>query len=226
MQKIYITSDNKNLKEELISFFSVNFEIYNEISEKTDIVIEGIIYDKDSKFKSLKDIEKKIRKDTVIVSNSVCIKLLEQAAHLQFPERLTGAGFYSTFSAMKGIELTKTSFTNTIAMKTTEEIIGKSEKEFFLVQDRPGMINMRIISLIINEAYSVLQEGTSNRADIDTAMKLGTNYPYGPIEWSEKLGIDVIYHIVQSMFEEFGEDRYRVTPLLRDKYLEEIVRKK
>jgi 3-hydroxybutyryl-CoA dehydrogenase len=81
---------------------------------------------------------------------------------------------------------------------------------------------MRIISLIINEAYLVLQEGTSDRKDIDTAMKLGTNYPYGPIEWSERIGIDLIYHILKSMFEEFGDDRYRITPLLKETYLESL----
>ena len=81
---------------------------------------------------------------------------------------------------------------------------------------------MRIISLIINEAYLVLQEGTSDRKDIDTAMKLGTNYPFGPIEWSERIGIELIYHILKAMFEEFGDDRYRITPLLKETYLESL----
>ena len=70
--------------------------------------------------------------------------------------------------------------------------------------------------VIINEAYLVMQEGTSNKEDIDTAMKLGTNYPFGPIEWSEKLGVELVYNILASMLNEFGEDRYRITPLLRE----------
>jgi len=82
------------------------------------------------------------------------------------------------------------------------------------------MVSMRIISMIINEAYLVLQEGTSNREDIDTAMKLGMNYPHGPIDWSEKIGLDLIYNILFTMNEEFGDDRYRITPLLKEKYLE------
>jgi 3-hydroxybutyryl-CoA dehydrogenase len=85
------------------------------------------------------------------------------------------------------------------------------------------MISLRIIAMIINEAYLVLQEGTSNRKDIDTAMKLGTNYPYGPIEWSEKLGIELVYNILKSMFDEYGDDRYRITPLLKEKYLEGLI---
>ena len=91
-----------------------------------------------------------------------------------------------------------------------------------MVIDRTGMVSMRIIAMIINEAYLVLQEGTSDREGIDTSMKLGTNYPYGPIEWSERIGIDLIYFIMKSLLEEFGEDRYRITPLLKEKYLESL----
>ncbi|MCB0729267.1 MAG: 3-hydroxyacyl-CoA dehydrogenase, partial [Ignavibacteriae bacterium] len=97
------------------------------------------------------------------------------------------------------------------------------EMEVSTVKDRPGMIAMRIITLIINEAYLVLQEGTSNREDIDTAMKLGTNYPHGPIEWSEMIGVDLVYNILLAMMNDFGDDRYRITPLLKEKYLESLM---
>jgi 3-hydroxybutyryl-CoA dehydrogenase len=55
-------------------------------------------------------------------------------------------------------------------------------------------------------------------------MKLGTNYPHGPIEWSEMIGLDVVYHVLESMYNNYGDDRYRITPLLREMYLESLVK--
>jgi 3-hydroxybutyryl-CoA dehydrogenase len=70
--------------------------------------------------------------------------------------------------------------------------------------------------MIINEAAQVYAEQTAGKEDIDTAMKLGTNYPNGPLEWADKLGIDLIYNILLSLYNEFHEDRYRPHPLLKE----------
>jgi 3-hydroxybutyryl-CoA dehydrogenase len=135
-----------------------------------------------------------------------------------------GIGLYPTFSEAEGIEISNTRFTSGDDFNNLRSTLTELGKEVHHVEDRPGMVNLRVVTLIINEAYQVLQEGTSNREDIDTAMKLGTNYPFGPIEWSERIGLDVVYHVLESMYNNFGDDRYRITPLLREMYLESLVR--
>ena len=69
--------------------------------------------------------------------------------------------------------------------------------------------------MIINEAYYTLQEGTASRADIDTAMKLGTNYPFGPFEWSKRIGIKTIVKLLDNIYADTHDERYKICPLLR-----------
>jgi 3-hydroxybutyryl-CoA dehydrogenase len=88
-----------------------------------------------------------------------------------------------------------------------------------IVEDRVGMVTPRIIAMIINEAYFTVQEGTATREDIDTGMKLGTNYPMGPFEWASKWGIVNIYELLEALYLDTKEERYKICPLLKKEYL-------
>src|SRR5690606_22342928 len=83
------------------------------------------------------------------------------------------------------------------------------------VQDRVAHVSMRILAMIINEAAFALQEGVADPADIDTAMKYGTNYPDGPLAWCDRIGAEVIVAILDGLQLEYGEERYRPAVLLR-----------
>lgn len=89
------------------------------------------------------------------------------------------------------------------------------------VGDRVGMISPRVILMIINEACYTLQEGTAEIAAIDQAMKLGTNYPKGPFEWADEIGIADVYETLEAIFEDTGDVRYKICPLLKKYYLQE-----
>ncbi len=93
------------------------------------------------------------------------------------------------------------------------------DTEYLLVADRAGMVTPRIICMIINEACYTLQEGTASIADIDLGMKLGTNYPLGPFEWANKMGVDHAYEILEAMYLDTSDERYKICPLLKTKYL-------
>ena len=88
-----------------------------------------------------------------------------------------------------------------------------------IVKDRVGMVTPRIVLMIINEACYTLQEGTANIEDIDSSMKLGTNYPFGPFEWCDKIGIDSVCETLEAIYQDTHDERYRVCPLLKSKYL-------
>ena len=92
--------------------------------------------------------------------------------------------------------------------------------DFQLVADRVGMVTPRVICMIINEAYYTLQEGTASKEDIDLGMKLGTAYPLGPFEWAEKIGIKHVYEVLEAVYDDTKDERYKICPLLkRDYYL-------
>lgn len=101
--------------------------------------------------------------------------------------------------------------------KKSEEVFALLGKKIEWVADRPGFVTPRIISMIVNEAYLALEEGVSTKDEIDTAMKSGTNYPYGPFEWATKIGIYNIYSLLQIMAEK--EPYYHPAPLLKQEAL-------
>lgn len=216
MEKVFLIGDNEKLISEISELLKSGYDIADELTDDTDFIFELTNFNKEIKLNILEFIDGK-NKNGIIISASLCITLLEQSVNTPNKSRLVGAALYPSFAKTRGVELCKTDFTSGENFAKARKLFEKLGKEVFEVKDRPGMLNMRIVSMIINEAYMVLQEGTSNREDIDTAMKLGTNYPYGPIEWSELIGTELVYNVLKSMFEEYGDDRYRITPLLKER---------
>ncbi len=96
--------------------------------------------------------------------------------------------------------------------KRAAEILEMMGWKPLQVPDEPGFVSPRVIAMIINEAYFGLQDKISTKKDIDTAMKLGTNYPYGPFEWAEKIGLNNVYRLLKRLQE--NNDRYTVAALL------------
>ncbi len=88
-----------------------------------------------------------------------------------------------------------------------------------LVNSRVGMVSPRIICMIINEAYYTVQEQTAHKSDIDQAMILGTNYPKGPFEWCNQIGIKEVYEVLESLYQDTHDSRYKICPLLKQEYL-------
>ena len=110
---------------------------------------------------------------------------------------------------------------------TCQEPISDSVQKLFkylnvdyrIVSDQVGMVTPRVLCMIINEAFYAIQEGTANESDINLAMKLGTNYPEGPFEMLEKLGVQNVYEILEALHQSTNDERYQICPLLEERYL-------
>lgn len=98
-------------------------------------------------------------------------------------------------------------------------VCNELNTEYLLVDDRVGLVTPRVICMIINEAYYTVQEGTATKEDIDLAMKLGTNYPYGPFEWCQRIGVAHVYELLEAVYEDTHDERYKICPLLKKEYL-------
>jgi 3-hydroxybutyryl-CoA dehydrogenase len=112
---------------------------------------------------------------------------------------------------LKG-QVVEASCTDPAKKQETEKIFSMLGKSVEWLPDKPGFITPRVISMIINEAFFALQDGVSTREEIDTAMKLGTNYPFGPFEWAQEIGLHRIAALLQKLSEE--QKRYTPCPLL------------
>ena len=109
----------------------------------------------------------------------------------------------------------ETSLFKTEHKTNLEDICKNLNTEFQIVEDRVGLVTPRVICMIINEAYYTVEEGTATREDIDLAMKLGTNYPYGPFEWAQKIGIRNVYKVLNCVYEDTKDERYTICALLK-----------
>jgi 3-hydroxybutyryl-CoA dehydrogenase len=115
----------------------------------------------------------------------------------------------------KVIELAAGIHTADSAIQSAEQVFKSIGKETFRVKDTPGLTFPRILSLIINEAARSLEEGVATAEEIDVAMRLGVNYPQGPLRWADQIGLDEVLAVLEGLQRETGDDRYRPAPLLK-----------
>lgn len=167
------------------------------------------------KKKNLLSLEKIIPASIVIASSALTITVTEQAMWLRNRERLMGISALPTLLSQPLIEISPSVFTNTEAVLKAKHIFLSLGKESVVVQDRIGMVAPRMLCMIINEAFFAVQEDIASANDIDLAMKLGANYPHGPIEWAEKLSLRQIVAVLDALYADLREERYRVAHILR-----------
>lgn len=153
--------------------------------------------------------------------NSVNISLAEQAAYTDGVSCfLFGFNGDPTFIER---DLLEVSLYRTEEKPVLEKVMQSLGIEFQVVDDRVGMVTPRIIAMIINEAFYTVMEGTATKEDIDLGMKLGTNYPMGPFEWTDKWGMSNVYEVLEALYEDTKEERYKICPLLKKEYLKALV---
>jgi len=215
MAKIFILGE-KNIKSELTTLLSGKAEITDKLNLETDIIFECSGFQYGEKEKNLKFIDENCSAAIPVFTNSLCRAVSEQSAHSKYPTRLIGIGLYPTFSKVKLLEIAPSKITDEKIVQNAESFLASMGFSTAKVPDRVGLVFPRILSMIINEAMHVQAEQIAETRDIDTAMKLGTNYPFGPLEWADKLGIDLVYNILLALQRDFGEDRYRPHPTLKE----------
>ncbi len=153
--------------------------------------------------------------------NAITFNLAEQAIYQNNVEcKLFGFNGHPTFIEREVLEVSMYENKNSIYLDTLLNQLGLA---FEIVDDRVGMVTPRIISMIINEAFYTVMEGTATKEDIDLGMKLGTNYPMGPFEWAAKWGIRNVYEVLEALYEDTKEERYKICPLLKKEYVKRMV---
>lgn len=184
-------------------------------SKSSAAAAELTLAGREVKKKNLQLLDRSLPADRIVVSSAVTVTVLEQSGWIRHPGRLAGIGAFPTLLSEGLIEVSAAISTGGAAVRQAADFFRTLGMEVAIVQDRVGMVMPRILSMLINEAYFALTESVASPGDIDTAMKLGTNYPSGPIEWSDRIGVGNVAAVLDSLHAELGEDRYRVAPALR-----------
>jgi 3-hydroxybutyryl-CoA dehydrogenase len=200
-------------KEEIFLALQDEFESL-EISAY-DAVILAFTSERGSQRRIIRDLEPRVSSDTLFVVSAMAYSATEVASWFDYPERVIGFGFLPPFADVKCLEVARALQASDEAASRAEALLQGVGKEVVFVKDSAGLVLPRIVTMIINEAVTALTEQVATGTDIDTAMKLGTNYPHGPLAWADVIGLDQVYATLQGVYEEQGEDRYRPAPLLR-----------
>lgn len=150
--------------------------------------------------------------------NTTFISLLELTAQVHHNVKSTLFGFCGLLTFVKR-PLLEISLRHEGSRDRLDEVCKQLATEYTVVDDRVGLVTPRVICMMINEAYYTVQEGTATREDIDLGMKLGTNYPFGPFEWANKIGVQNVYQTLVSLYEDTKDERYKICSLLKKEAL-------
>ena len=164
---------------------------------------------------NLQRLDKGLPPSAAILSSSVTVTATEQSSWIKYRNRLVGISAFPTLVDRPLVEVAPTVFSPKETLEVVHRFFHSLGKELALVQDRVGLVLTRILCQVINEASFALQEEIASPQDLDTAMKLGTNYPLGPVEWADKIVLNQVVAVLSALERDLQEDRYRTSPLLK-----------
>lgn len=186
-----------------------------DIMKDVDLIIEAAVEDMEMKKALFAELDTICKPEAILATNTSALSITEIAAATKRPDKVVGMHFFNPVPAMKLVEIVKGLTTSEETRAVVVELATKLGKTPVDVAEAPGFVVNRILIPMINEAAGVLADGVANAEGIDDAMKLGANHPIGPLALGDLIGLDVCLAIMETLYREFGDTKYRPHPLLR-----------
>ncbi|MCG8482001.1 MAG: 3-hydroxybutyryl-CoA dehydrogenase [Clostridia bacterium] len=210
VKKEKITAEDK---EQILSRITGATDI--EIVKDADLIIEAATEDLEAKKALFAELDELCKPDTILATNTSSLSITEIAAATNRPDKIIGMHFFNPVPMMKLVEIIKGIATSEDTKATILELTNALGKTPVGVEEAPGFVVNRILIPMINEGIGILADGVAKPEDIDQAMMLGANHPMGPLALGDLVGLDVCLAIMEVLYSEFGDSKYRPHPLLR-----------
>jgi len=210
VEKGKITSEDKD-----ITMSNISTTLSYEDIKDADLVIEAIVEDIKVKETVFKELDKICEDKTILATNTSSLSITEIASFTKRPEKVIGMHFFNPVPVMKLTEIITGQKTSVETFDTVFKIASDIGKVPVRVEESPGFVVNRILVPMINEAVGILSENVASKEDIDESMKLGANHPIGPLALADLIGLDVCLAIMEVLYNEFSDSKYRPHPLLK-----------
>ena len=182
-----------------------------------DLVVEAAIENLEIKKSIFAELDSLCKPETILASNTSSISITAIAAATKRPDKFIGMHFFNPATVMKLVEVIRGAHTSDETCNTITELSKAIGKEPVEVNEAPGFVVNKILVPMINEAVDLLYTGVASAEGIDTAMKLGANHPMGPLALGDLIGLDVCPAIMDTIYNETGDPKYRCSLLIRKK---------
>lgn len=180
-----------------------------------DLVVEAAPENIELKKKLFHEMEQYLSEQAILGSNTSSLPITEIATAVQKRDRVIGIHFFNPAPVMQLIEIIQAVETSEATVQAVVEFAKKVGKEPVVVKDFPGFVTTRVGLMLVSEAIFALQEGVAERDALDKAMKLGYNLPMGPLALADLIGLDIVLHVLDALYANYRDDRYRAPILLR-----------
>jgi len=184
-------------------------------AKDVDLVIEAVPEIVDIKRDIFSDLDKICPDHTILASNTSSIPISLLSSMTKRPDKVIGIHFMNPVPLMKGVEVIKSLVTSEDTLNTSLKFVTSLGKEYAIVKDSPGFVTNRIMPLFLNEAAKLYEEGLATVEDMDKIIRLSFNWPMGPFQLLDLVGIDTAYNLLEAIYQETGWERYKPAPLLK-----------
>ena len=180
-----------------------------------DLVVEAAVESLDIKRIIFNELDKICKPETILATNTSSISITAIAAATQRPDKFIGMHFFNPATVMKLVEVIRGAHTSDETYNTIAELAKAIGKEPVEVNEAPGFVVNKILIPMINEACDLVYTGVASVEGVDTAMKLGANHPMGPLALGDLVGLDVCLAIMDTLYNETHDPKYRASLLMR-----------